>query len=482
MPREFLDRWDPWLQECVHVSRTSLQQDWLPRYLTSPVWRFVLSEGVCGSGAYAGILMPSVDKVGRYFPLTILAQLDIETCVLQFAIRHAEWFGALETLAVSALEEPAFDLERFDVLVADSGAGLDVGLDATEANLDAMFAVSGFPAQGSAWRVPIRDVASLQSAINQFAYRELAAQMRPLSLWWSEGSGDVAPSWLVLSGLPTAQQYTALLDGNWARDGWQSLGELSPLIERARQPLASPVAIADVPNEALPAIRATYPDVQLSNIESNRAAFVLRPEIGLWAVLASPSGTSADGLRMIADALQQQPPAATLTGAVEALRNTLAEAQRRLRHIATRDVQCVESHVNLAAMLVSGLECALLSAGDVQKLRIRARVVEQFRDGAVENAAPPADAGSLMELLSSGARAMEGLGSENFTELRIHYERLQRDDLWILCAQAPISSRNLDYVTGAAASGLPLSASVVANMIGSGAHTDVVLPLITLET
>jgi type VI secretion system protein ImpM len=45
-------------------------------YLTFPVWRFLLPVGVLGSTAWTGVLMPSVDRVGRYFPLTLATPLN----------------------------------------------------------------------------------------------------------------------------------------------------------------------------------------------------------------------------------------------------------------------------------------------------------------------------------------------------------------------------------------------------------------------
>ena len=38
-----------------------------------PVWRFVLPPGLCGRNGVLGIWLPSVDKAGRYSPLTIAA-------------------------------------------------------------------------------------------------------------------------------------------------------------------------------------------------------------------------------------------------------------------------------------------------------------------------------------------------------------------------------------------------------------------------
>jgi len=46
----FVDIWDPWLEDCIHTSRERMQEDWLPSYMRGPLWRFVLSDNVCGAG------------------------------------------------------------------------------------------------------------------------------------------------------------------------------------------------------------------------------------------------------------------------------------------------------------------------------------------------------------------------------------------------------------------------------------------------
>src|SRR5690606_3002224 len=71
----FVDAWDRWLQHALVASKTQLQDRWLPTYLTSPAWRFVLSRDTIDGHAWAGVLLPSVDRVGRYFPFTVVAPL-----------------------------------------------------------------------------------------------------------------------------------------------------------------------------------------------------------------------------------------------------------------------------------------------------------------------------------------------------------------------------------------------------------------------
>jgi type VI secretion system protein ImpM len=67
--------WDLWLQQGLAQLRAR-HADWTERYLEGPLWFFVLAEDVVDTGRWTGVLMPSVDVVGRYFPFTVLAELE----------------------------------------------------------------------------------------------------------------------------------------------------------------------------------------------------------------------------------------------------------------------------------------------------------------------------------------------------------------------------------------------------------------------
>ena len=71
-PRAFLDVWEPWLQGGISASRLSSASGWQQAFLRAPIWRFWLGADICGA-TVAGAFMPSVDGVGRYFPLTVFA-------------------------------------------------------------------------------------------------------------------------------------------------------------------------------------------------------------------------------------------------------------------------------------------------------------------------------------------------------------------------------------------------------------------------
>jgi len=225
-PQDFVDVWDAWLQECLHEARQRLQDAWLNTYLTGPVWRFVVSTGVCGDGAYAGILVPSVDRVGRYFPLTVVAQLQKDDCPLAIACSSHSWFEAAESLVIDALEAPALDFDTFDEQIALLRDRIDAASATEASNVLKLLQKSEFPADSALpadsprWQLPLTSVESLQSAVNAFAYREASRAMQPLALWWTQGSSALTASWLFTRGLPDARASVAMLTGDWSGDDW----------------------------------------------------------------------------------------------------------------------------------------------------------------------------------------------------------------------------------------------------------------------
>ncbi|SCX78068.1 type VI secretion system-associated protein TagF [Nitrosospira sp. Nsp13] len=116
LPTRFIDTWDSWLQHAMAASRAELGEHWLDAYLTGPIWRFTLMPGICGdtTSMWAGVLMPSVDKVGRYFPLTIALRIDPRPGSMLTVFSAQAWYAALERVALATLNINALpdDLDR----------------------------------------------------------------------------------------------------------------------------------------------------------------------------------------------------------------------------------------------------------------------------------------------------------------------------------------------------------------------------------
>ncbi len=221
LDQSFIHAWDNWLQEIIAYSRSRLGEAWLDVYLTSPLWRFVTSQGVCTDDAWAGVIIPSVDRVGRYFPLTVVHRLPAGYNPIQVAAECRAWFQQIEALALSVLES---DFER-DTL--DAGVE-DLILPPLPAPATRQSPAA--PLSGEAWRMGLHDEGLPGPALNGFAQRFLVERMGSYSLWWTGGSQRVTPTLLAARGLPPAERFPALLDGEWRQWGWaEEDGIFAPL-------------------------------------------------------------------------------------------------------------------------------------------------------------------------------------------------------------------------------------------------------------
>lgn len=125
-PPGFAAVWDEWLQRCLVSGAHAYGPRWDALYMSVPIWRFGLSPGLAGQAGIMGVLMPSVDRVGRRFPLTFMAPLPEDTKVIDAHFADDETFAALETIALSVLDE---DLgkdelqERLTSVTRPDGAG-----------------------------------------------------------------------------------------------------------------------------------------------------------------------------------------------------------------------------------------------------------------------------------------------------------------------------------------------------------------------
>lgn len=114
LPWEFTSVWDEWLQQGMQASREVLGARWLELYLSAPIWRFQVAPGVCGPAGWRGLFFASVDRVGRYFPLT-LAFADSAAPALATLSDEADAWIAIEDAALAGLS-PTLPIADFDRL------------------------------------------------------------------------------------------------------------------------------------------------------------------------------------------------------------------------------------------------------------------------------------------------------------------------------------------------------------------------------
>lgn len=206
LPEAFVEPWDAWLQGALTGSRDRLRETWLNTYLASPFWRFALAPGVCGREAWLGVLMPSVDRVGRYFPFTLAQSLAVGGDPFSLAAGAADWLAAAEDRLLGLLEWDDLDFER---LCAELGALPE---------LPAVAPAGAEPGAGrslaAVWRRDLSAVSSLGEVYGPLLDQVGRAMLGGYSLWWTAGSGVVRPHLRVVAGLPDGATYTAMLAGD----------------------------------------------------------------------------------------------------------------------------------------------------------------------------------------------------------------------------------------------------------------------------
>ncbi len=417
----FVGVWDGWLQECLTASRTSLGDRWLEIYLTSPVWRFACAAGTCGPSPVIGVMAPSVDRVGRYFPLTLVAELPPQTPQLLTAVFGARtFFDAAERIVVDTFEQEFVDFEAFDEQLVLLGRDLESCLIVPNVVLETG-APSPLDDGAEGWQIPIGSTSDLGEAFTQLLSQRLSALYEPMVLWWTEGSAVVPPSCLLVKGLPHPDSFTALLDGSWRERRWRSIpahvesgpAQAEPLVEELAPPRFRSAAASDVGR-----VR-----------EINQDSFLERTDVGIW-VVADGLGGHSDGevaSRMVCDALADMVPDSSFEDLVDTARRRVAEVNDHLVRAANRPVNAVQSGSTIVALLARGTRYAVLWAGDSRAYRWRDGRLEQLtRDHslAAETGANGADSHAITR----------AVGGEATLELDVHRDRVHRGDRFLLCS------------------------------------------------
>jgi len=202
---------DGWLQQAISISQGQIGEGWLRHYLTSPIWRFVISNKEIGKDII-GFMMPSIDKVGRYYPLFMLETYDEgKLCGEDLSCKS---FAELEELAMSTLD----------------------GSDESSAFFESLNQAA-FPLYGEEAPVPriLQNIncgeAGIRSEVLEYLWQESLdftsfrheqiTNNDVTGIWWTEGSKTISPTLIYCSGLPPIDGFSALIDGDWERWGWQ---------------------------------------------------------------------------------------------------------------------------------------------------------------------------------------------------------------------------------------------------------------------
>jgi len=191
------------MQSCVTASRDTLGESWLQAYLAAPIWRFWLGAEICGA-TVVGALMPSLDGIGRYYPLTLFACADAgEELAPPDVDAHEHWFGAVELFLLATLDGK-------------------LGFDAIAEALDELPMPNHRTAEAAAAAISTLDDGTLAGPAPQQSFADFFAQRLSFdharlyasaSFWWTVGGEGYQPAGFCCHRMPAPFLFANMLTG-----------------------------------------------------------------------------------------------------------------------------------------------------------------------------------------------------------------------------------------------------------------------------
>ncbi|MFC4161732.1 type VI secretion system-associated protein TagF [Chitinimonas lacunae] len=206
----FVSGWDSWLRASLLASRERLGQSWLERYLTARVWRFLITPGVLGPHAAMGVMMPSVDGVGRYYPFAICAQLSTPWVSRLTRADSLAWFDQIESVALAALAKnlsPELIDEALARIPVPRGLPDDSQLDDSVARL-----VDGWHLRpDSTGMVRLNGGRTLNDALLCLGRANFSRLVEGKTLWWTGASEGIPPMLVRYDSMPPPHSFAHFL-------------------------------------------------------------------------------------------------------------------------------------------------------------------------------------------------------------------------------------------------------------------------------
>lgn len=433
--REFLEVWDEWLQHRIAASKVSLGDRWLDTFLTSPIWRFAISPDVCDGAAYIGAIMPSVDRVGRYFPLTIVSPLPEGASHIAMLGTGDAWFARCEELLLSVLSENAPQLENFDQAVASMPLDLD---RAIESDVD----LSG----------------------------TLLQSVGPHSIWWTPGADASAGAFLSTQRLPDQGQYLSMLSGgdsamvsqeamrndfapphSFVASEPAAIDEFMPDLDTTVPPagdtakvsVLSPVE-SDFGHMSLGDLINTPAELSFSSAavtdtgkvrRENEDAILDKSVSNLWLVADGMGGHAAGktASAAVVSAVDQIDLPDDIDGRISAITRSLEAANRELRTYSIHNPESRGLGSTVAVMTVVGNTAAIIWAGDTRVYRKRGHQLEQLTTDHSERQ-EMIERGDIASILGPSNVITRAVGGEDSLRVSTIRQSLRAGDRFLMCS------------------------------------------------
>ncbi len=373
LPRQFIEPWDQWLQASMRSSQETLGDNWLSLFLVSPIWRFAISPGVCGPGAWAGVMMPSVDRVGRYYPLT-LAQAVSPDALPSLFLPESEWFVQLEDAALSVLSQ-TFDLDSFDKALTQISAA-----SAVPAYFKADASLANGQSGGKlAFGFNLDGLDQAELVFSQLSLNLLERFLPGYSLWASEGSASSGANILCCEGLPPIDAYAGFLQGqpqagrSWQLQGYQQVQGR----KKMQQPVLSvapQISQSTTVNTSPSPVWHSYGVTVVGNKRKhNEDAMLDCPSQGVWVVADGMGGHQSGDVasRLVVDNLSSLDLTDSLDKQIDAVCGRLHKVNDDLCKFAAGIHPGSIIGSTVVILLAKAEQCAAIWAGDSRLYQLR---------------------------------------------------------------------------------------------------------------
>lgn len=489
----FMNRWDDWLKVNILHSQDQLGERWLPIYSQSPMWRFCIAPGIIDNNAHLGVMIPSVDSVGRYFPLTVAQTIDAKAIPFMLSDTANQWFQNIEDLLLDLLEGYEPNLQVFDAKIA---ALQPKWIDAVneipsgQSSLEKTFNL----------RLEVSSAESINHSLSSFMLSNLLESNKGFTFWWNEGSEAYQPSVLLSDKLPTADHFSALLDGSWQEHQWISLPLSSPKLksnERPEDPADKSLTDIVKPNldqaaqhaqfvndfnnqqassESLEDIESfTKTDFQVSqehevdditisplvsspyhrphsfkaipdsfgftdpgnSRKENEDSLLLKPSAGLWLIADGMGGHSFGSYasQLVVNRVAATDVTGTMEQALNKINIALQDVNTHLVEYAQQNNQRVCGST-VIGMIMKNQTCAFFWAGDSRLYLVRDQQVHQLsKDHSVEQ--EQIDQGLIEKNdpnFSGKNLITRAVGGDHHLDVEIAYHQPMPGDQFLLCS------------------------------------------------
>ncbi|MBB3523749.1 type VI secretion system-associated protein TagF [Rhizobium sp. BK456] len=310
---------DAWMQAGLQAAQQELGEDWKRRFRSMPAWRFIIERGLWGPATVAGVLLPSLDRVGRSFPLVIAAQLHGFVEHPRQLYLDDTWFTAAEAIAESSARRD-FDINHFTA--------------------------------------SLKRLRTLRPA--DLAENEILQDASSRgTLWWRISPEERRAKGFRVSGAPEPEHFSKLLHDN------------PPAASAGPRPTEAPRPVGIEPHHPL-ILRNSHATHAGTRLSVNADALLVSETPSLFAVAdgVGDSNAAADVGKITVHVLAETAKQQTIEALVQEIKGKLGRAHGLLQsaYLSETREPSAASIVVLATLQES---CALLWAGDARCYLLR---------------------------------------------------------------------------------------------------------------